>query len=174
MKAFEKDFIVNAEPHVHPNMIAWTLELQEKVRRMRTRSRNQSRTGADSSSTIRKYIYHNRAFNLLEEVKRGIPIYNSLDVGPDKFKKTHISLGTDRNLIPRLSNLKVSVKNAPIESENPKLQDFRFSEVEMQVSSPSVFHLYLDLVEKRIIKDLPPWLLAMRSRGSTQVNSLYS
>lgn len=238
MKAFEKDFIVNAEPHVHPNMIAWTLELEDKGRRMRTRSRDQSRTGANASSTIRKYIcslsikenlffinrcfnkkmqlamtkalrckdfrlldmdsgnptnlrllykqsnnekpgelefqYHSRAFSLLEEVKSGIPIYNTLDIGPDKLKKTHISLGTNRSLIPHLSNVKVSVKNAPIKSENPKLQDFRFSQVEMQVSAPSVFHLYLDFAEKGIIKDLPPWLLAMRSRGSTQVKSLYN
>ncbi|XP_068215476.1 uncharacterized protein [Palaemon carinicauda] len=185
MKIFEKDHKVNVVGMHHPEILGWSLELEEKGHRMRTISRDPDRSSPDVPPVIKKYAcalsvpeelffvdkclnkklqglmakalkctgfqllqmdsgtpsqlrllyiqsenvnpgglefqYQCRNFRMLDQLRNGYPLSNEVDTGPDRAKKARITLGSNRAEIPQITNARVSVRDAPIQTEIPCL-----------------------------------------------------
>lgn len=53
------------------------------------------------------------------------------------------------------------------------LPNFRWSHVDAEIISPSVFHLYGKLAELKMTKDVPLWLEKIRMSGKTRTEAKY-
>ncbi|KAK8742755.1 hypothetical protein OTU49_001663 [Cherax quadricarinatus] len=83
-------------------------------------------------------------------------------------------LGCHKEQIPLIKRVTATVKNVPIKTQAPALKHFRLSSLELEVHAPSVFHIYKELGERGVIKDIPPWLGKMRASGKTHCVAQYN
>ncbi|KAK7070562.1 hypothetical protein SK128_006800 [Halocaridina rubra] len=118
--------------------------------------------------------YQEGILNYLDGISSGHPLVAEMDRPSEEHKNLHLSIGSLPEKIPQIKKLCVDVRNMPITTKNPKLEGYRYQEISVEVSGPSVFHMYKTLVEENIIKDTPPWLKKMRARGSYHCNAHYT
>ncbi|XP_050711188.1 uncharacterized protein LOC126995571 [Eriocheir sinensis] len=86
--------------------------------------------------------------------------------------KAFQTFGSCSETIPCMRQVALSVHNVPMDKDSG-LPSFRWSHVDAEINAPSVFHLYRELAELKMINDVPLWLEKIRVSGKTSTEAKY-